>query len=64
MKIGIVGAGYIGSSAAYTLALRERYQHIVLVDVDRAKAKAQVLDLSGVCTLNCATQFSEGDFDD
>lgn len=64
MKIGIVGAGYIGSSAAYTLALRERYQHIVLVDVDRVKAKAQVLDLAGVCALNCTTQFSEGDFAD
>ncbi len=44
-KIGIVGAGLVGSAAADVLALRGAAREIVLVDKDEAKARAQALDI-------------------
>lgn len=44
-KIGIVGAGLVGSAAANVLALRGTAHEIVLVDRDEAKAQAQALDI-------------------
>jgi L-lactate dehydrogenase len=45
MKVGIVGAGYVGSTAAYALVMRGVGREIVLVDknVDRAEAEADDL---------------------
>jgi L-lactate dehydrogenase len=45
MKIGIVGSGFVGSTAAYALILRGVGREIVLVDknVDRARAEADDL---------------------
>jgi len=42
MKVGIVGSGLVGSTAAYALVMRGIGRHIVLVDrnVERAKAEA------------------------
>jgi L-lactate dehydrogenase len=45
-KIGIVGAGLVGSTAANALALRGSCAQVVLVDKDEAKAKAQALDIA------------------
>ena len=45
MKVGIVGAGYVGSSAAYALALKGVASEIVLIDLDRSLAEAQAEDL-------------------
>ncbi len=44
-KIGIIGAGLVGSTAANALGLRGSCDQIVLVDKDDAKAKAQALDI-------------------
>lgn len=46
MKIGIIGAGMVGSAAAYALALLGTAREIVLVDKDAALARAQAADIS------------------
>lgn len=45
-KLAIVGAGAVGSSLAYAAAIRGVARHIVLHDIDRAKVRAEALDLA------------------
>ena len=45
MKIGVVGTGQVGSTAAYSLVLQGVGTELVLVDQDRHLAAAQVLDI-------------------
>ena len=46
MKIGIVGAGQVGSSAAYAMMLNAVGSEIVLVDLNEKLADAQATDIS------------------
>src|SRR3954464_9313400 len=45
MKIGIVGCGMVGSTAAYALVMRGVGREIVLVDLNRARAEAEANDI-------------------
>lgn len=45
MKVGIVGAGQVGSTAAYAMVMRGVGREIVLVDVDAGLAQAQASDI-------------------
>ena len=45
MKIGIVGAGMVGSTAAYAMIMRGVGREIVLVDYNRRRAEAEAEDL-------------------
>jgi L-lactate dehydrogenase len=45
MKIGIVGAGFVGSTAAYAMVMRGVGRQIVLVDKSGARARAEADDL-------------------
>jgi len=45
MKIGIVGSGLVGSTAAYAMLMRGVGREIVLVDLDRNRAKAEADDI-------------------
>jgi L-lactate dehydrogenase len=45
MKVGIVGCGFVGSSAAYAMVFTGAATEIVLVDQNRALAEAQAEDL-------------------
>lgn len=45
MKVGIVGAGMVGSAAAYAIGLRGAANEVVLVDRNAALAEAQALDI-------------------
>jgi L-lactate dehydrogenase len=44
-KVGIVGAGMVGSSFAYALMQRSMATDIVLVDANRARAEGEAMDL-------------------
>ena len=46
MKIGIIGAGMVGSAAAFACVLRGSVREVVLVDIDAARARAEAEDLS------------------
>ena len=45
MKIGIVGAGMVGATSAYSMMLNGVGNEIVLVDLDRKMAEAQAHDI-------------------
>ena len=45
-KAVIVGAGFVGASAAYALMLRSIFSEIVLIDANFAKAEGEAMDIS------------------
>ena len=46
MKVGIVGAGLVGSSAAYAIVMNGCASEVVLVDIDDKLAQAQADDIT------------------
>ncbi len=44
-KIVIIGAGFVGSSIAYSLTLRNIAHEVVLVDIDHGKSEGEALDI-------------------
>lgn len=61
-KVTIVGAGTIGSTAAYALMIKQLVSEIVLVNRDEIKGAAKALDLSHCGPLTGGIQVSHGDF--
>ncbi|WP_369045258.1 L-lactate dehydrogenase [Sinomonas sp. P10A9] len=45
-KLVVVGAGAVGSSAAYAALIRASAREVVLYDIDASKVEAEVLDLA------------------
>jgi L-lactate dehydrogenase len=45
MKVGIVGSGFVGATAAYALVMRGVGRELVLVDKNRARAEAEADDI-------------------
>lgn len=45
-KVAIIGAGFVGASAAFALSLNQMVNEMVLVDVDREKANGEAMDIS------------------
>ncbi len=45
MKIGIVGTGYVGSTAAFALVMQGVGREVVLVDLNRERAQAEADDI-------------------
>jgi L-lactate dehydrogenase len=60
-RLAIVGAGRVGSSIAYASLIRGVSRHIALYDVDAAKVKAEVLDLSHGRQFVPAAEIAGGD---
>ena len=48
MKVGIVGAGFVGAAAANALVLRGIPTELVLVDMDESRAAAEAADVAHV----------------
>ena len=46
MKIGIIGSGLVGSTAAYAMVLRGIGREVILVDLNQARAQAEADDIS------------------
>ncbi len=45
MKIGVIGAGAVGSATAFALIMRNVARKVVLVDMNEKKAKAEAYDI-------------------
>jgi len=45
MKIGIVGIGLVGATAAYAMVMRGVGREIILVDIDEDRARAEAADI-------------------
>lgn len=50
LKIGIIGAGHVGSHGGYSLISQGLVEELVYIDVDKEKAVAQALDLQDSST--------------
>jgi L-lactate dehydrogenase len=64
MKVGIVGAGMVGSAAGYALALRGAASRIVFVDMNADLARAQAEDIAHAVPFASATVVTAGDYGD
>ena len=64
MKIGIVGAGKVGSACALAAVARGSARNIVIVDRTRKRAKAVATDLRYGSPLCPKTEIVDGDYDD
>ncbi len=63
MKIGIVGAGMVGASAAYATAILGKAREIVLVDINPALARAQAEDIAHAVPFGAHCDVTAGDYD-
>ena len=64
-KIGIIGAGHVGSHGGYALISQGLAEEIVYIDIDEKKAAAQALDLQDSSTyLGRAVHVKAGTYDD
>jgi len=64
MKIGVVGCGMVGSTAAFALVMRGIGREIVLVDVNHARAEAEANDIWHAVPFAHPLQVRCGDFAD
>lgn len=64
MKVGIVGAGMVGATAAYAMVLQGVGREIVLVDKDRRRAAAEADDIFHAVPFSHALRVQAGDFPD
>lgn len=63
-KVAVIGAGYVGSSIAYALALRDIAREIVLIDISKEKAEGEAWDIRhGLPTLGTVDLYA-GDYTD
>lgn len=63
MKIGIVGAGYVGATAAYALLMQGIGRKIVLVDINKMRAQAEADDLYHAVPFSSPLEIIAGDYD-
>lgn len=61
MKVGIVGAGHVGSSAAYALVLRGSTNEVVLSDLNADLAVAHAEDILHAAPFSSPARVSAGD---
>ena len=64
MKVGIVGAGYVGSTAAFALVMRGVGREIVLVDKNADRAAAEADDLRHAVPFANPLEITPGDYDE
>ncbi len=63
-KVAIIGAGFVGSSIAYALALRDIAREIVLIDINAEKANGEAWDIRhGISSMGTADLYA-GDYSD
>jgi L-lactate dehydrogenase len=62
MKVGIVGCGFVGSSAAYAMALKGTASEIVLVDLNMKLAQAQAEDILHATPFSRPARVVAGDY--
>lgn len=64
MKIGIVGTGMVGATAAYALVMRGVGREIVLVDLDKKRSQAETDDINHAVPFAHPIQVMSGEYSD
>ena len=63
-KITVVGAGFVGASVTYTLAMRNLAHQIVLIDINKEKAEGEAVDISHCAPIFGSIDLKSGDYSD
>jgi L-lactate dehydrogenase len=64
MKVGIVGSGFVGSTAAYTLVMEGIGRHLILVDKNPSRARAEAEDILHAVPFAHPLTVTHGDYPD
>jgi L-lactate dehydrogenase len=64
MKVGVVGAGFVGAATAYAMAIRGSASDVVILDVNKAKAEAEARDIAHATTFTHPVRVTSGDYAD
>lgn len=64
MKVGVVGAGFVGATAAYAMVMRGVGREIVLVDRNRDRASAEADDIRHAVPFASPLNVIDGDYAD
>lgn len=64
MKVGIVGSGFVGSTAAYAMVMQGIGREIVLTDLKRQRADAEAADILHAVPFSHPLQVRGGDYSD
>ena len=62
MKVGIIGAGMVGSAAGYAIALKGTASQIVFVDQNAALAQAQAEDIAHAVPFASSSHVTSGGY--
>lgn len=63
-KISVVGAGFVGASAAFAMSINNLVSELVLVDVNKEKAFGEALDISHGLSFTGNMKVYSGDYSD
>ena len=61
-KVAIIGAGSVGATLAYNLSLKGAVTEIALIDANREKAEAEILDISQGASLGRSVRIEATDY--
>ncbi len=64
MKVGIVGAGKVGATAAYAMVMKGVGREIVLVDLDKVRTEAEAADIRHAIPFAARMLVRAGDYED
>src|SRR5215510_7796784 len=64
MKTGIVGSGFVGSTAAYALVMRGVGRRVVLVDMNKSRAAAEADDILHAVPFAHQLEITSGEYAD
>lgn len=64
MKIGIIGAGFVGATAAYAIVMQGAASEIVIIDRDESLAAAQAADIIHAAPFSHPVLVREGGYPD
>jgi L-lactate dehydrogenase len=64
MRIGIVGAGFVGSTAAYAMVLRGLASRVTLVDLDADRAEGEAMDIAHATPFSHPARVTAGAVED
>ncbi len=63
-KVAIIGAGFVGASAAYAMSINNLVSELVLIDVNKEKAYGEALDISHGLSFAGHMKVYSGDYQD
>jgi len=63
-KVTVIGAGFVGSTTAYTLMLNGLFSELVLIDINTTKARGEAMDLNHGLPFAKPVKIYQGSYED